>query len=149
MIRSTALAWLAAVAAVLLPVAVAAGEAPLLHAMFSDHAVLQRDRPIRVYGEAPPGASVRVELAGRRVRARADGDGHWEATLPALRAGGPYELVATAGDRSQRVRDVLVGDVWLCSGQSNMELQVWRALDARAEIAGAGNDRIRLFTVPQ
>jgi len=150
MIRRPLHAWLAAIAAVLLPVVATAQEAPpLLHAMFSDHAVLQRDWPIRVYGEAPPGASVRVELAGRRVRARADGDGHWEATLPALRAGGPYELVATAGDRSQRVRDVLVGDVWLCSGQSNMELQVWRALDARAEIAGAGNDRIRLFTVPQ
>src|SRR5690606_36437154 len=120
MIRRPLHAWLAAIAAVLLPVVVTAQEAPpLLHAMFSDHAVLQRDQPIRVYGEAPPGASVRVELAGRRVRARADGDGHWEASLPALRAGGPYELVATAGDRSQRVRDVLVGDVWLCSGQSN------------------------------
>ena len=121
----------------------------LLHPMFSDRAVLQRDRPIRVYGLASPGEAVRVELAGRRARARAGADGHWEATLPALAAGGPHELVVEAGARTQRARDLLVGDVWLCSGQSNMELQVWRSLDARAEIAGAGNDRIRLLTVPQ
>jgi len=156
MSRRHASACLAAAAALLLPLAAAAQAAPagagaadLLHAMFSDHAVLQRDRPVRIHGSAPPGETVRVELAGRRARARADGDGRWEAMLPALRAGGPHELLVTAGDRSQRVRDVLVGDVWLCSGQSNIELQVWRALDARAEIAGAGNDRIRLFTVPQ
>ena len=149
-------AWLVAAAAVLLPLAAAAQPAPaadevsdLLHAMFSDHAVLQRDRPIRVYGLAPAGEAVRVELAGRRARARAGADGHWEATLSALPAGGPHELVVEAGGRTQRARDVLVGDVWLCSGQSNMELQVWRSLDARAEIAGAGNDRIRLLTVPQ
>ena len=69
--------------------------------------------------------------------------------LPALKAGGPYTLQVRAGEATQTVSDVLVGDVWLCSGQSNMELQVWRSLDARAELAGASNDRIRLFTVPQ
>lgn len=121
----------------------------LLHPMFDDHAVLQRDRPVRVYGMAAAGETVRVEFAGRSARARAGDDGRWEAQLPALEAGGPHTLLVTAGERSQRVSDVLVGDVWLCSGQSNMELQVWRALDARAEIAGAGNDRIRMLTVPQ
>ncbi|KAF1685373.1 9-O-acetylesterase [Pseudoxanthomonas broegbernensis] len=127
----------------------AAGTAPLLHALFQDHAVLQRDQPLRVWGLAPPGQTVQVELAGKRASARADGDGRWEATLPALKAGGPYTLSAAAGQARQTVADVLVGDVWLCSGQSNMELQVWRSLDARAEIAGAGNDRIRLLAVPQ
>ena len=152
----TTSAWLAAAAALLLPLAASAqaeaadGQEPaLLHAMFSDHAVLQRERPIHVYGTAAPGETVQVQFAGRRTRAVADDAGRWEARLPARRAGGPYELVASAGGRTQRVQDVLVGDVWLCSGQSNMELQVWRALDARAEIAGAGNDRIRLLTVPQ
>ncbi|WP_372018948.1 sialate O-acetylesterase [Pseudoxanthomonas sp. 10H] len=123
--------------------------APLLHALFQDHAVLQRGQPVRVWGQARPGQEVKVELAGKRVRARAGEDGRWDAQLPAMKAGGPYTLTATAGEARQSVADVLVGDVWLCSGQSNMELQVWRTLDARAEIAGAGNDRIRLLTVPQ
>lgn len=132
---------------------------PLLHAMFQDHAVLQRGQPIRVWGHAAPGQEVRVELAGKRAGGRADAQGRWEAQLPALRAGGPYTLVASAlpagalvagaDAATQRVDDVLVGDVWLCSGQSNMELPVWRSLDARAEIAGADNDRIRLLTVPK
>lgn len=124
-------------------------QAPLLHPLFQDHAVLQRDQPVRVWGRAEPGQAVRVELAGRRASVRAGADGHWEARLPALPAGGPHVLQVRAGARAQRVEDVLVGDVWLCSGQSNMELQVWRALDARAELAGAANDRIRLLTVPQ
>ena len=147
-VRGAALGLLLS-ACLLAPVAAAADGEPLLHAMFQDHAVLQRDEPLRVWGQADPGAQVRVSLAGKRASARADADGRWEARLPALKAGGPHVLDVTAGARSQRVSDVLVGDVWLCSGQSNMELQVWRALDARAEIAGAGNDRIRLLTVPQ
>lgn len=125
-------------------------EAPLLHAMFQDHAVLQRDQPIRVWGRAQPGEEVKLVFAGKRARTSADSDGHWQAQLPALKAGGPHELtVSTGGGATQTVRDVLVGDVWLCSGQSNMELQVWRSLDARAEIAGADSDRIRLLTVPK
>ncbi|HEX2082702.1 MAG TPA: sialate O-acetylesterase [Xanthomonadaceae bacterium] len=136
--------WCAGVSAVF-----AAESGPLLHAMFQDHAVLQRDQPIRVWGQAQPGAEVRIAFAGKRTSARADAEGRWQAPLPPLPAGGPHTLVARSGSATQTVRDVLVGDVWLCSGQSNMELPVWRALDARAEIAGAANDRIRLFTVPQ
>ena len=126
-----------------------AADGTLLHTMFQDHAVLQREQPIRVFGRASAGEQVKLSFAGKRATARADGDGNWSATLPAMKAGGPYTLVATAGSTTQNVADVMVGDVWLCSGQSNMELQVWRALDARAEIAGANNDRIRLLTVPQ
>lgn len=121
----------------------------LLHAMFQDHAVLQRDKPIRVWGHAEPAAQVRVALAGKQVHANADEQGYWEAQLPAFKAGGPYTLTATAGGVTQTVGDVLIGDVWLCSGQSNMELQVWRSLDARTEIDGARGDTIRLLTVPQ
>lgn len=124
-------------------------KAPLLHAMFQDHAVLQRDKPIRVWGHAEPAQQVRVALAGKKVDVNADGQGYWEAQLPAFKAGGPYTLTAAAGDVTQMVSGVLIGDVWLCSGQSNMELQVWRSLDARAEIDGARGDTIRLLTVPQ
>jgi sialate O-acetylesterase len=121
----------------------------LLHAMFQDHAVLQREKPIRVWGHAKPGERVRVALAGKKTHAQANAQGDWEAQLPALKAGGPYSLTAVAGSVTQTVGDVLIGDVWLCSGQSNMELQVWRSLDARAEIEGARAETIRLFTVPQ
>ncbi|WP_407352823.1 sialate O-acetylesterase [Luteimonas sp. R10] len=124
------------------------GDGPLLHAMFQDHAVLQRDRPIRIWGQARPGEEVRVALGGARARGRADEGGRWEVRLPALAAGGPHTLVAAAsGGATQTVDDVLVGDVWLCSGQSNIVLQVHRTLDSRAEIAGADNDAIRMLTV--
>lgn len=125
------------------------GHVALLHALFQDHVVLQRDRPIRIWGNAEPNAEVRVALAGQRAIARADGTGTWEAALPAMPAGGPHVLTAASGGATQSIDDVLVGDVWLCSGQSNMELQVWRSLDARAEIEGAHAPATRLFTVPQ
>ncbi|HEY5782402.1 MAG TPA: sialate O-acetylesterase [Lysobacter sp.] len=152
--RCTAAALLAVALCSGLPThAMAAGaadaDAPLLNTMFQDHAVLQRGQSIRIWGRTRPNEEVRVTFAGKKASARAGADGRWEAQLPALKAGGPYTLTATAGDVTQTVNDVLAGDVWLCSGQSNMELQVWRSLDARAEIAAADNDRIRLLTVPQ
>lgn len=121
----------------------------LLHPLFQDHAVLQRDRPIPVWGQATPGAPVSVAFAGRAVSTHAAGDGRWHATLPSAAAGGPYEMSVRSGHASQIVRDVQIGDVWLCSGQSNMELPLWRALDAGSEIASATEPGIRLFTVPK
>jgi len=139
------------VAALLVAVpASAATEALWLPAMFQDHAVLQRDRPIPLWGRAQPGEDIRITLAGDLVRVRTDAQGHWQVQLPALRAGGPYTLTVTAGSGDTRtLADVLVGDVWLCSGQSNMELPVRRTLNARAEIAGADNDTIRMLKVGQ
>lgn len=125
-----------------------ADSATSLHSLFQDHAVLQRDRPIKVWGRAAPGEALTVSLATATVAARADTSGRWSATLPAMHAGGPYSLSVKSGAGVQQVNDVLVGDVWLCSGQSNMVLQVHRALDARAEIAGSANDSIRMLTVP-
>ena len=117
--------------------------APLLHPMFADHAVLQRGMPVSVYGDAAPGSTVTAGIAGRQVTAKADGDGHWRATLPAMDAGGPYTLMASSGGESQTVHDVLVGDVFLCTGQSNMQLSVARAQNAAAEIAAATDDQVR------
>lgn len=131
----------------LMPASARADEAPLLAAPFGDHAVLQRDRPIPVWGRAAAGARVELDFAGHTTRTRADRDGRWQAQLPAHAAGGPYTLQARSGDRRQQLDDLLVGDVWLCSGQSNMELPVQRSLDARSEIAGADNPRIRLLQV--
>lgn len=148
-LRHGAACLLAAAAAVFGASDAHAQETQLLHAMFQDHAVLQRDVPIRLWGRAHPGDEVSVALAGRKARTRADAEGRWELRLAPLKAGGPHVLTARSGGVVQTLDDVLVGDVWLCSGQSNMELQVWRSLDARAEIANAAGDTIRLLTVPQ
>lgn len=126
-----------------------APRAALLHALFQDHAVLQREAPLRIWGQASPGQQVSVSFAGATSATRAGNDGDWEIRLPAQAAGGPHDLVVKAGGAVQTVRDVWIGDVWLCAGQSNMELPVWRSLDARAEIASATDTGIRLFTVPQ
>ncbi|MFL9585275.1 sialate O-acetylesterase [Stenotrophomonas sp. AB1(2024)] len=122
---------------------------PLLHPLFQDHAVLQRDQPIPVWGHAAPETTVSVKFARQTATARADAEGRWSTTLKPIAAGGPYEMSVWAGQVVQTVSDVQMGDVWLCSGQSNMELPVRRALDADSEIASATHPDIRLFTVPK
>jgi sialate O-acetylesterase len=121
----------------------------LLHPMFQDHAVLQRDRSVRIWGDADPGAEVVVAIAGAEVRTRADAkDGRWEAMLPAQPAGGPHELkVRSSTGPTRTVTDILFGDVWLCSGQSNMEMPVRRVVNSEVEIARSANERIRLLSV--
>ncbi|MBP1635414.1 MAG: 9-O-acetylesterase [Acidobacteria bacterium] len=130
------------------PAQAPARPARLLAPVFQDHAVLQRDRPIRVWGSAAPGEQVRVAFNGSEAGGRADASGRWEATLPAAGAGGPYTLEARGGSgASQAVADVLVGDVWLCSGQSNMEFPVVRSRGGELAVSRSANDRIRLLTV--
>jgi sialate O-acetylesterase len=126
-----------------------ASAAPLLHDLFQDHVVLQRDKAINVWGRATPGESLTVALAGASSQTQADSSGQWRLSLPSMSAGGPYQLsVSAASGEKQTVEDVMVGDVWLCSGQSNMVLQVHRALDSRSEILNSTNDSIRMLTVP-
>ena len=127
----------------------ASAEPPtLLHSLFRDHAVLQRDRPIAVWGHAAAGDIVSVSLAAATVRAKTDAAGKWNALLPAMAAGGPYVLSAqSSSGASQSANDVLVGDVFLCSGQSNMELQVQHAADSQSEINKSANSSIRLLTI--
>jgi sialate O-acetylesterase len=120
---------------------------PLLHPMFQDHGVLQRDRPIAVWGDAPAGERIEVTLGDRKLRTRADSDGHWRTDFPAMRAGGPYTLTVTTRGRSQHAEDILIGDVWLCSGQSNMEYPVSGVLGAAGEIGKANDPELRLMTV--
>lgn len=121
--------------------------APLLHPVFADHAVLQRGQPIPVYGQAAPGTDITVHLGNASATARAGKDGQWHASLPAMQAGGPYELTADGGGQHQVVADVLLGDVFLCTGQSNMQVTVRRAANAEAEIAAAKDDQVREMTV--
>lgn len=144
--------WLSVLLALCVCVSTAAADSSaesLLAPIFQNHAVLQRDVPIRLYGRTEAGASLQIRLAAHRLQVESDAQGEWRAELPALPAGGPHLLEVRSGARVQRIEEVLIGDVWLCSGQSNMVLPVRRSLDADSEIAQAQNDRIRMFTVPE
>lgn len=115
--------------------------------IISDGMVVQRDRPLTLWGTADPGKSVTVKVAkGKSATVTADADGKWRAELPALKTGKTYTI--TIGDRT--IGNVAVGDVLLCSGQSNMELPVSRVTDMFAdEIAQYSNPNIRQFLVPK
>ncbi|MGA7710575.1 MAG: sialate O-acetylesterase [Rhizomicrobium sp.] len=120
----------------------------LLYTTFQDHAVLQRDKPIPVWGLSGPGANIDVSLAGETASATADANGKWIATLAPLKTGGPYQLTATSSTgKTQTVKDILIGDVFLCSGQSNMEMPVYAAPNYDSDINDANNRNIRLFHV--
>lgn len=123
----------------------AAVELPLI---FSDGMVLQRDRPIPVWGTADARSRVRIEFDGHRAEAVADKSGRWRLILPAHAAGGPYRMRIVGAGVSRELRDILVGDVWLASGQSNMEWPLSRAADAATEIARANDPTIRHFKIP-
>jgi sialate O-acetylesterase len=115
--------------------------------VFGDHAVLQRDQPIAVWGTAAAGQTLTVSLDGKTARARADAQGRWRAELPKLAAGGPYTLSVMADGRTASVQDVLVGDVYLCSGQSNMEFTVRNATNAFGALTTPANPRLRFLNV--
>lgn len=121
---------------------------PFLHPLFGDHAVLQRGVRFPVWGWTTPGARVKVRMRGAEATAVADAQGRWTARLGPFDAGGPYTL-AVEGPQSVTLEDVLVGDVWLASGQSNMEMGVTEVANAREEVARADHPRIRLFQVPK
>jgi sialate O-acetylesterase len=124
----------------------AASAAPKLEGVLGDHAVLQRDRPLVVAGTARAGETVLVNLAGRTARGQADRDGRFRLTLPAMPAGGPYQMLVTAPSGQLIVDDLMIGDVFLCSGQSNMELATAQAQNS-FQIAGAADEGLRLLTV--
>ncbi|WP_329741359.1 sialate O-acetylesterase [Dyella sp. A6] len=117
--------------------------------VFSSGAVLQRGQPLRVWGWAAPGDHVDVALDGSAATATVGKDGRWKAILPRHAAGGPYTLSVVDGAQRIDIPRVMVGDVWLCSGQSNMEFTVSEVRDAAAEIARANDPDIRQFKVPR
>ncbi len=92
--------------------------------IFGDGLVLQRERPVPVWGRATAGAEITVRFAGQQKQAKADGDGHWRVNLDSLPASSQPQELTIAGDGSVTLHNVLVGEVWLCSGQSNMEMAV-------------------------
>jgi len=118
-----------------------------LHGIFSDHMVLQRNQPVKVWGWAEKGEKIAVTLDGQTVRTRAGKDGEWKVSLDPPGVGGPYEM-RVQGKNKVLIKDILVGDVWVCSGQSNMEWTVANADNAEEEIGMAEHPGIRLFTLP-
>jgi sialate O-acetylesterase len=117
-----------------------------LPAIFSDHAVLQREATVPVWGTAAAGEEVTVGVAGKTQSTKAAADGKWSVRFEKLEAGGPHEL-SVRGANAITVKDVLIGEVWLGSGQSNMAMTVNRAQDFEAEKAAATTPEIRVFTV--
>jgi len=116
--------------------------------IISDHMLLQRDMPVRIFGKASPGEPVTVAFRGQTARTVTDATGRWEAWLKPL-AAGPSATMTVQGTNTLTIADVLVGDVWVGSGQSNMQWAVWQSDNADAEIAAAKFPEIRLFYVPR
>ena len=140
--------WLLAMAVAVLTLAAERARAEVtLPRLFGDHMVLQRDCQLPVWGKAEPGEAVRVELAGHEASTRAGDDGRWSVRLPALKAGGPHKLTVR-GKNEIVLNDVLIGEVWVCSGQSNMEWSMRRGLiNVEKERAAANDPQLRLFHV--
>ncbi|MEB2112282.1 sialate O-acetylesterase [Xanthomonas campestris pv. campestris] len=138
--------------ACLLGMLLASGSAaaqPSLPLLFADGAVLQRDEAMPVWGWATPGAAITVSFDGKQATAKTDAQGRWKVRLPAHTAGGPYVLSVHGDGGALQVRDVLVGDVWLASGQSNMEWPLAQASDGPQAVAAANDAQLRHFKVPK
>lgn len=118
--------------------------------VFGDHMVLQRNKPIKVWGWNTANEKVEVQLGNETVSTKTNKDGTWELFLPE-RAASNSALVLKVKDTNEEVdfEDVLVGEVWLCSGQSNMEFKVRQVIDAEDEIAAANHPQIRHITIPR
>ncbi len=117
--------------------------------LFRHGAVLQRGKPLPVWGRGEPGERISVIFRDRKAEAIADASGAWTVTLPASPASTEPTVLRVEGSSVVEVRDVLVGDVWLCSGQSNMEWKVSQSRDAETEIAAADYPLIRHFKIPR
>ncbi|SHE32730.1 sialate O-acetylesterase [Dysgonomonas macrotermitis] len=113
--------------------------------LVSDGMVLQREKPLNIWGWADPSEAVKVSFKGKTYKTKANAEGQWSVTLPSQQAGGPYSMTIN----HIQLNDILIGDVWLCSGQSNMELPVRRVMEKyREEIEKDDNPNIRQFKVP-
>lgn len=138
------LSWILLVLSLaVLPAASAARREAKLHSLFTDGLVLQRDMACPVWGSAGAGEEVTVEIAGQKKSAKAGADGAWSLKLDPLPAGGPHELKAGG----VVLKDVLVGEVWVCSGQSNMEWSVANSMNFPEEKAAANYPKLRHFAV--
>lgn len=120
-----------------------------LSGMFGNHMILQRDAPVKVWGWADKNERIRLHFNGQTHTSRAKADGLWEIILSPMPFGGPYTLQVEGKNNAIELTDILIGDVWLCSGQSNMEWTVAQSANAAEEIAAAAYPEIRSLRVPK
>ncbi len=116
--------------------------------IFSDHMVLQRNHENLIWGKANPGEKIQVSIERQKHKTVADNDGNWKVKLDSMKAGGPYVL-SVKGENKLEFKNVLIGEVWVCSGQSNMGMSVAQSNHSDIEIASANYPDIRLMTVPR
>ncbi|USQ95868.1 hypothetical protein [Caulobacter sp. RL271] len=125
----------------------ALAEAPRFTNLFGDHAVLQRGQPVRLGGRADPGAALSVQIAGQSLATTTDANGRWAVTTRPMDAGGPYTLSVSDGRARTVLSDVMVGEVWFCSGQSNMGLKLQDATNGGNEVRDSENPLLRFTDV--
>ncbi len=113
--------------------------------IFSEHMVLQRNIPIPVWGTTNASALVEVTLDSHKITVKSDDNGNWKATLPAMKAGGAYVLSISSENQTVQIIDIYIGEVWICSGQSNMEWPLHQTTEGSIEIPKANSPLIRLF----
>ena len=117
--------------------------------LVSDGMVLQRDANIKIWGWAAPNEAISINFINVNYQATANSTGNWELQLSNLTAGGPYTMTLTASN-TITINDILIGDVWLCSGQSNMALAMSNVASTYpTDVSNSTNDRIRNFNVPR
>jgi sialate O-acetylesterase len=119
-----------------------------LPSFYTSNMVLQRDKGISLHGWATPGEKIKVKLSGKENTTTTNGSGQWKITLSPLPAGGPYQLEFT-GKNKVVLNDVLVGDVWFCSGQSNMGWKLGWLAKEKANLAQFSNPSVRVIMVPE
>lgn len=117
--------------------------------LFADHAVLQRNKTLPVWGWAAKKAKITVNINGQSASTRSDETGYWKVMLKPMEAGGPYTMKISSGKEQLVYNDVMLGEVWICSGQSNMEFQLKNAFGYKAEQKNAAQMTIRQFQVPK
>lgn len=149
MINNSSMKILAFAAIVLLSFPGAAQANLELPWLLRDGAVLQQNKPIPIRGTSPANTTVAVKFGEDEQQTRSDAKGNWQTTFPGRKAGGPYQLSVTSGNDSITVSDILIGDVWVASGQSNMEWPLGNTDGAEAEISSTRNEQIRHFKVPK
>lgn len=120
----------------------------LVSKLYSDHMVIQRNQPIVVWGWADVNAAIKISFNNLEYTSIANDNGEWKLTLPLMEEGGPYEMIISSNDEMIVINDILIGDIWICSGQSNMEWIVANSNNAEAEIQSSTDNKLRQFDIP-
>ena len=115
-----------------------------LHHVLSDGMVLQRDKPVRIWGKGKEGTEIKAWLNGQDGKTTVQ-KGRWSISFDPYQAGGPYELTIQSGEKTQIIKDVLIGEVWIAGGQSNMQWSLSGSIHQRDAFMMRDNSRIRIF----